>query len=140
MGVSPGPDVSQKIMEHILASLIEEIEVYFDDITAFLGNWACCKKWVSRSTLQNAKRVSKKPTSWDIGLRQKESSPGARRLMLSHAWNLLLTSRNFILSLEWLCITEICVLVVLTFLHLSHLFSRSRSFDGGLNNRKRSVK
>ena len=38
MGVSPPPDVAQEIMEHVLALLLEEIEVCLDDIAAFLDN------------------------------------------------------------------------------------------------------
>ena len=39
MGVSPAPDIAQEIMERVLAPLIEEIEVYLDDIAAFSDDW-----------------------------------------------------------------------------------------------------
>ena len=39
MDVSPVPNVAQKIMEQVLALLLEEIEVCLDDIAAFLDDW-----------------------------------------------------------------------------------------------------
>ena len=39
MGVSASPDIAQEIMECVLASLLEEIEVYLDDIAAFSDDW-----------------------------------------------------------------------------------------------------
>ena len=39
MGVSPAPDIAQEIMEQVLASLLKEIEVCLDDITAFSDDW-----------------------------------------------------------------------------------------------------
>ena len=39
MGVSPVPDIAQEIMEQVLASLLEEIEVYLNDIAVFSDDW-----------------------------------------------------------------------------------------------------
>ena len=39
MGVSPAPDIAQQIMEQVLASFLEKIEVYMDDIAAFSNDW-----------------------------------------------------------------------------------------------------
>ena len=39
MGVSPAPNIAQEIMECMLASLMEEIEVCLDDIVAFSDDW-----------------------------------------------------------------------------------------------------
>ena len=39
MGVSASPDIAQEIMERVLAEVIEEIEVYLDDIAMFSDDW-----------------------------------------------------------------------------------------------------
>ena len=39
MGVSPVPDIAQEIMEQVLAFLLEEIEVYLNDIAVFSDDW-----------------------------------------------------------------------------------------------------
>jgi hypothetical protein len=36
-GVNQSPDIAQEIMEHVLSSIMEEIECYIDDIAAFSG-------------------------------------------------------------------------------------------------------
>ena len=38
MGISTSPDITQEIMEHVLA-LIEDIEIYIDDIACFSNAW-----------------------------------------------------------------------------------------------------
>ena len=132
MGVSPAPDIAQDVMECVSASLIEEIEVCLDNIAAFLDKWESHLVLLEKLlTLLQEKGFSINPAKCKLGIQeanfldidlcQKVSSPGARRLMPSYIWNLPLTSRNFILFSEWLRITEICGLIILTFLHLSHL-------------------
>ena len=132
MGVSPAPDIAQDIMECVPASLIEEIEVCLDNIAAFLDEWESHLVLLEKLlTLLQEKGFSINPAKCKLGIQeanfldidlcQKVSSPGTRRLMPSYVWNLPLTSRNFILFSEWLRITEICGLIILTFLHLSHL-------------------
>jgi len=39
MGVCESPDIAQKFMETVLASLLDEIEVYLDDLAAFSNSW-----------------------------------------------------------------------------------------------------
>ena len=39
MGVSASPDIAQEIMERVLAEVLEEIEVYIDDIAMFSDDW-----------------------------------------------------------------------------------------------------
>ena len=68
MGVSPAPDIAQKIMEHILASLIEEIEVYLDDIAAFLDDWESHLVLLEKLlTLLQDKGLLVNPAKWQVG-------------------------------------------------------------------------
>ena len=39
MGVSASPDIAQEIMERVLAEVLDEIEVYLDDIAMFSEDW-----------------------------------------------------------------------------------------------------
>ena len=39
MGVCESPDIAQEIMETVLASLLDEIEIYLDDCAAFSNSW-----------------------------------------------------------------------------------------------------
>ena len=39
MGVSQSPDVAQEMMENLLRDLMQELEVYIDDIAAFSNTW-----------------------------------------------------------------------------------------------------
>jgi hypothetical protein len=39
MEISAAPDIAQEIMEHVLLDLLDELEVYLDDIAAFSNSW-----------------------------------------------------------------------------------------------------
>ena len=39
MGISCAPDIAQDAMEKVLHELIEEIEVYIDDVAVFSQTW-----------------------------------------------------------------------------------------------------
>ena len=39
MGVNASPDIAQEIMERLLMGIVEDIEVYIDDIAAFADDW-----------------------------------------------------------------------------------------------------
>ena len=39
MGVSASPDIAQEIMERVLAEVLDELEVYLDDIAMFSDDW-----------------------------------------------------------------------------------------------------
>jgi Reverse transcriptase (RNA-dependent DNA polymerase) len=56
MGVNQSPDIAQEIMEHVLSSIMEEIECYIDDITAFSDDWESHKTLLNKllTKLQNA--------------------------------------------------------------------------------------
>ena len=63
MGVSPPPDIAQEIMEQVLASLLEEIEVYLDDIAAFSDDWESHLVLLEKLLMLNSNGVSSKHTS-----------------------------------------------------------------------------
>jgi Reverse transcriptase (RNA-dependent DNA polymerase) len=56
MGVNQSPNIAQEIMEHVLSSIMEEIECYIDDIAAFSGDWESHKTLLNKllTKLQNA--------------------------------------------------------------------------------------
>jgi Reverse transcriptase (RNA-dependent DNA polymerase) len=56
MGVNQSPDIAQEIMERVLSSIMEEIECYIDDITAFSDDWESHKTLLNKllTNLQNA--------------------------------------------------------------------------------------
>jgi Reverse transcriptase (RNA-dependent DNA polymerase) len=56
MGVNQSPDIAQEIMERVLSSIMEEIECYIDDITAFSYDWESHKTLLNKllTKLQNA--------------------------------------------------------------------------------------
>jgi Reverse transcriptase (RNA-dependent DNA polymerase) len=55
MGVNQSPDIAQQIMERVLPSIMEEIECYIDDITAFSDDWESHKTLLNKllTKLQN---------------------------------------------------------------------------------------
>jgi hypothetical protein len=78
MGVNQSPDIAQEIMEHVLSSIVEEIECYIDNIAAFSDDWESHKTLLNKllTKLQNAALLSthssasvqfKKPISSVIG-------------------------------------------------------------------------
>jgi Reverse transcriptase (RNA-dependent DNA polymerase) len=56
MGVNQSPNIAQEIMEHVLSSIMEEIECYIDDIAAFSDHWESHKTLLNKllTKLQNA--------------------------------------------------------------------------------------
>jgi Reverse transcriptase (RNA-dependent DNA polymerase) len=56
MGANQSPDTAQEIMERVLSSILEEIECYIDDITAFSDDWESHKTLLNKllTKLQNA--------------------------------------------------------------------------------------
>jgi Reverse transcriptase (RNA-dependent DNA polymerase)/RNase H-like domain found in reverse transcriptase len=56
MGVNQSPNIAQEIMEHVLSSIMEEIECYVDDIAAFSDDWESHKTLLNKllTMLQNA--------------------------------------------------------------------------------------
>jgi Reverse transcriptase (RNA-dependent DNA polymerase) len=56
MGVNQSPDIAQEIMECVLSSIVEEIECYINDITAFSDDWESHKTLLNKllTKLQNA--------------------------------------------------------------------------------------
>jgi Reverse transcriptase (RNA-dependent DNA polymerase) len=56
MGVNQSPNIAQEIMEHVLSSIMEEIECYIDNIAAFSNDWESHKTLLNKllTKLQNA--------------------------------------------------------------------------------------
>jgi hypothetical protein len=48
MGVNQSPDIAQEIMERVLSSIMEEIECYIGDITAFSDDWESHKTQLNK--------------------------------------------------------------------------------------------
>jgi len=39
MGICESPDIAQEIIEEVLESLLDEVEIYLDDCAAFSDSW-----------------------------------------------------------------------------------------------------
>jgi Reverse transcriptase (RNA-dependent DNA polymerase)/RNase H-like domain found in reverse transcriptase len=48
MGVNQSPDIAQEIMEHVLSSIMEEIECYINNIAAFSDDWESHKTLLNK--------------------------------------------------------------------------------------------
>ena len=119
MGVSPAPDIAQEIMEGVLASLLEEIKVYLDDIATFSDDWESHLVLLEKLlTLLQGKGFTVNPANCEWGIQETDFlrhwltpegvKPWRKKIGTIPHMEPLPMSRNFVLSLEWLCITGMC--------------------------------